>query len=125
MNNGIHTNSNYSLPGVSGIQTGMGREVGAKTSTATFIGRSATPQAFTPKVKAQILDSLAKVTGESFAAYCINLFCKNAHLKTDYEVRQMIKELQSQAEDNKEIMRRVLGDQFDFLMCLRFRPDHQ
>lgn len=73
-----------------------------------------------PALKARILDSLAKVKGNSFAAFCIQLFVKNAHIKTDYEVKQMVKGLQSQINDNPAVLMRVLGNQYDFIRSVKW-----
>jgi hypothetical protein len=71
------------------------------------------------KQKALILDSLAKVKGKSFAVYCIQVFASAAHLKTDLQLIEMITALQDQIKDNSEVMKRVLGDQFEFIRDLR------
>jgi hypothetical protein len=76
----------------------------------------------TTKQRALILDSLSKVEGESFVAYCIRLFVRNAHMKTDTDLKQTVKNLQDQAKDNRKILKRILGDQYRFLMSQKFTP---
>lgn len=65
--------------------------------------------------KAQVLDRLAKVSDQTFVGYAIRLFCCNAHLKTDAEVRQVVIDLRSQINDNPSVMKRCLGSQFRFI----------
>ncbi len=72
-------------------------------------------QKMTPFLKAQILDSLGKISGPSITAKCIKTFAKSAHLKTDLELSEMITDLQEQMVDHPVAMQSVLGDQFDFL----------
>lgn len=74
------------------------------------------------KQRALILDSLAKVTGKSFVAYCIDLFVKEAHMKSDRDITLMVIGLQDQARDNRQAMQEILGDQFEFLMAQKFTP---
>ena len=73
------------------------------------------------KERALILDSLAKVQGPSFMAYCIGLFVDKARLKTDDDIVEMLTGLQDQARDNEPVMKQRPGKQFTFLMSLRFR----
>jgi hypothetical protein len=68
-----------------------------------------------PSLKAQILDRLAKVDHEGITGMSIRLFVNNAHLKTDRQLIQTIKELKSQIIDNRDLMKEILGKQFDFI----------
>jgi hypothetical protein len=95
------------IPGLAVLPTGHGCKIG-KTTQRESIQVSC-------KKRALILDSLGKVVGESFAAYCIRVFVNSAHLKTDLELMEMIAALQDQISDNEKAMRRVLGGQFEFI----------
>lgn len=72
-------------------------------------------------LRAQILDSLAKIEGESFVAFCIQQFVKAAHLKSDQDIIEMVHGLQSQAKDNTPMLQRIMGSQFEFINNLEFK----
>lgn len=74
-----------------------------------------------PALKAQILDSLAKVDSQTFVGDSIRIFCSNAHLKTDLDIVITIQNLQSQAKDNEQLMQDILGKQFQFINNLDFQ----
>jgi len=111
--------TNHILPVVA-IQTDLGKESGRQKTPVGEGAKDTEIPPFTTALKARILDSLSKVKGNSFAAFCIKLFVKNAHIKSDYEVKQMVKGLQSQINDNPAALMRVLGNQYDFIRTVRW-----
>lgn len=111
--------TNNVLP-VAAVQANMGKESGRQKTQVGEGAKDTEIPPFTTALKARILDSLAKVKGNSFAAFCIKLFVKNAHIKTDYEVKQMVKGLQSQINDNPAVLMRVLGNQYDFIRSVKW-----
>lgn len=77
-----------------------------------------------PALKAQILSSMGQVQHEGLAGYAIRKFALESHLKTDDEVVEAVENIKSQIVDNPMCMRRVLGNQFDFLNGLPFNPKY-
>jgi hypothetical protein len=70
--------------------------------------------------KAVILSKMALVDKNSITGYCMDLFVKQAHLKTTQQVMQCVLDLQSQINDNEELMMQILGLQFDFFNKIQF-----
>ena len=111
MNNGI---SNINHPGCSSAVAGS--SLGGKVSERSTEAAGPIPAA----IKAQILDSLAKVDPNSFAGYCIRVFVGEVHLKTNTQIRHCIHNLQDQINSNPKQMKAVLGDQFEFIRTVTF-----
>lgn len=120
---GLHTNHSDTISSVPDIQTGMGCKIGKQTPKHGGYEKAPALQAFTTRTRALILDSLGKVEGECFAAYCIQLFVRNAHMKSDHDIRQMITGLQDQINDNPGALKRILGSQYEFIKELRLAPE--
>lgn len=123
MINAVHTNPSDALSPVPAVQAGLGCKIGKQTPKYAGYEKAPAAQAFTTRTRALILDSLGKVEGESFAAYCIQLFVRNAHMKSDYDIRQMIAGLQDQINDNPGALKRILGSQYEFIKELRLAPE--
>lgn len=68
-----------------------------------------------PSLKAQILDRLAKVDHDSITGDSIRLFASEAHMKTDRQLTDTVNNIKSQINDNPELMKTILGSQFDFI----------
>lgn len=80
--------------------------------------------ALSPALKAQILSAMGQVQHEGIAGYAIRKFALESHLKRDDEVIEAVENIKCQIVDNPMCMRRVLGDQFEFLNALPFNPKY-
>lgn len=72
--------------------------------------------------RAQILDRLAKIEGTSFAAFCIQHFVASAAIKTDEQIIETVAQLQDQMKDGRDVMKRIMGDQYEFFKNLDLKP---
>lgn len=70
--------------------------------------------------RAIILNNLAKVNPESIVGISIRTFIQSAHTKTDLEIIDCIKAIQSQINDNPSSMKTILGKQFHYFKHLKF-----
>lgn len=72
-------------------------------------------------LKARLLDSFAKVEPDTAWGHALNVFCRNAPCKHENELQQLMLDMRSQNKDNPELMRKMLGDQYDFLMTVNIQ----
>jgi hypothetical protein len=118
-NKKLGNDSPYGVHVMAGNEAGPGCKIGKQTPVSAQAGFFTKGKTITTATKAVILDQLAKVKGESFAVFCIKQFVRNAHLKTDQDIIQMVEDLQDQMRDSEEVMKRVLGDQYDFIRDIK------
>lgn len=67
-----------------------------------------------PELRQRIINALADIKGESFAAICYRHLAADNHLYSDAEMIQSVKDIQSQIADNEGVMKEILGVQFGF-----------
>lgn len=101
-------------------QTGLGCKIGRQTPAPGRAIEGSENLSLSAKQKALILDSLAKVEGKSFVVFCIKLFLNDVQTKTDREIKEMVLGLRDQSNDNREMLKRILGDQYELLMTVNF-----
>lgn len=77
-----------------------------------------------PAERANILNHLAQVNHNSFAGLSIRTFIQSAQQHTDEKIFQCIREIKDQIRDNREAMKRVLGNQYDFINRFKI-PEHE
>ena len=63
----------------------------------------------------RILNALAQVNHPGITGECIRDFVSNATSKTDDQVLQTVAELKAQIQDNRPLMKQILGRQYEFI----------
>lgn len=69
--------------------------------------------------RAKILNHLAQVNHNSLWGTAIRTFVESAHNKSDDEVIDCVASIQSQMADNRPLMKKILGTQYEFFNRLK------
>lgn len=112
----IDSSSNVAVS-VLAVQTGDGRESGSQAKAPGAGAKITEGNHFTPEVRDAIINSMLQVNDASLYGASIREYAALAieGQVSDYELQVAILEIQIQVQVNPVSLKKILGDQFEFI----------